>query len=184
MDEKTMKSKMIVKIIIPVVIVFMVFGIWLIKNKNDTENTTSNTKNNSVSIENSDFALNVTEKIDIEKLKSYKIPIVIDFGSDSCIPCKKMAPVLNELNSELQGKAIVRFVDVWKNQSLAEGYPISVIPTQIFIDSNGKPFTPKDSKKMNMKLYKSDSGEHIFTVHEGGITKEELIDILNEMGLK
>ncbi|OLN32939.1 Thioredoxin [Desulfosporosinus metallidurans] len=40
---------------------------------------------------------------------------MIDFGADSCVPCKEMAPVLKKLNTEMQGKAIVKFVDVWKN---------------------------------------------------------------------
>lgn len=54
---------------------------------------------------NPDFSLYVTEKIDLEKLKSYGLPIIIDFGADSCIPCKEMAPVLLELNAGLRGKA-------------------------------------------------------------------------------
>jgi thioredoxin 1 len=54
----------------------------------------------------------VTEE---KEIKSYGVPFVIDFGSDSCIPCKEMAPVLETLHEEFQGKAIVHFVDVWKN---------------------------------------------------------------------
>lgn len=96
-----------------------------------------------------------------------------------------MAPVLEELNAELQGKAIIRFVDVWKYQDFSEGYPISVIPTQIFIGVNGKPYSPKDPEAMQMKLYLAkDTNEHVFTAHEGGITKEQLLSALKEMGLK
>ncbi len=132
-----------------------------------------------------DFALHVTEKIDLEKLKSYRLPIVIDFGADSCIPCKQMAPVLKELNEELQGKAIIKFVDVWKYRDLAEGYPISLIPTQILIDANGKPYSPENPEAMQLKLYSTkDTGEHVFTAHEGGLTKEQLLSMLKEMGLK
>ena len=178
-DENTTKSKKskIVKIIIPVLLLCIVAGIWVVKNnKNDTTSAVGDTP---------DFALHVTEKLDLEKLKSYGLPIVIDFGADSCIPCKEMAPVLKELNAELQGKAIVRFVDVWKYQALAEGYPISVIPTQIFIDANGKPYKPKDSEALQMKQYSlKDTGEHVFTAHEGGLTKEQLLSVLKEMGLK
>ena len=76
---------------------------------------------------------------------------MIDFGADSCIPCKEMAPVLKELNEELRGKVIIKFVDVWKYQSLAEGYPISVIPTQVFFDKDGKPYTPKDPEAHKCK---------------------------------
>nr|WP_319488640.1 thioredoxin family protein [uncultured Caproiciproducens sp.] len=134
---------------------------------------------------NPDFTLLVTEKLDLEKLKSYGIPIVIDFGSDSCQACQEMASVLEELNQELRGKAIVKFVDVWKYQNLAQGYPITVIPTQVFFDAKGNPYTPKDAKAMQLNLYSSkDTNKHIFTTHEGVITKEQLLAMLKEMGMK
>ncbi len=129
--------------------------------------------------------MHVTEKLELDKLKAYGLPIVIDFGADSCIPCKEMAPVLKELNEELKGKAIIKFVDVWKYQELVEDYPISIIPTQIFIDSNGKPFKPQNLDAMQMKLYyHKDTKEHAITIHEGGMTKEQFLDVLKEMGLK
>jgi len=178
-DENTTTSKksIAIKIIIPVLLVCIVFGIWVVKNsKEDIDAVVS---------ENTDFTLHVTDKIDIKKLKSYGIPIIIDFGADSCIPCKEMAPVLKELNEELQGKAIIRFVDVWKYQALAEGYPVSLIPTQIFIDANGKPYNPEDTEAMQVKRYLTrDTKEHIFTAHEGGATKDQLLSVLKEMGLK
>ncbi|MGB7604428.1 MAG: thioredoxin family protein [Lutisporaceae bacterium] len=178
-EENTTPSKksIVIKIIIPVLFVCIVFGIWAVKN--------SKKNIDAVVSENPDFALHVTEDINLEKLKSYGIPIIIDFGADSCIPCKEMAPVLKELNEELQGKAIIKFVDVWKYQSIADGYPISLIPTQIFIDANGKPYNPKDPEAMQMKLYLlKDTKEHVFTAHESGMTKEKLLSVLKEMGLK
>lgn len=176
-DTKKSNKGIAVKIIIPILFVCVIFGIWVVKNnKKDTAAADG---------DNSDFALHVTEKLDLDKLKSYGLPIIIDFGADSCIPCKQMAPVLVELNEELQGKAIIKFVDVWKYQELAQGYPISLIPTQIFIDSTGKPYSPKDPETMKMILYSSkDTEEHVFTAHEGGTTKEQLLSILKEMGLK
>lgn len=177
-DENTIKSKksMVIKIVIPMLLICMVFGIWMIKNsKKDIK---------SVDNESADFALHATEKIDLEKLKSYGLPIIIDFGADSCIPCKEMAPVLKELNEELQGKAIIKFVDVWKYQDLVEGYPVNLIPTQIFIDANGKPYKPKSSEKQMKPYFLKDTGEHVFTAHEGGMTKEQILDVLKEMGLQ
>lgn len=87
-------------------LILSVGSIWVFKDANNSEsidNSTGAISDNS----NPDFVLNVTEKIDMEKLKSYGLPIVIDFGADSCIPCKEMEPVLKELNTDLQGKAMM-----------------------------------------------------------------------------
>lgn len=180
MDDKTAvksKNNIAIKIIIPVLLLCAVIGIYAVKNsKKDIGSAGS---------KNPEFALHVTEKIDLDKLRSYGLPIIIDFGADSCIPCKEMAPVLKELNEELQGKAIVKFVDVWKYQALAQGYPISIIPTQIFIDADGKPYNPKNPEAMGMRLYAlRDTNEHVFTAHEGGMTEVQLLSALKEMGLK
>lgn len=173
---KKNKSK-IVKGAIIILVIIILAGIWVLKNSQDESAQP-------MVGDNSDFSLFVTEKLDLEKLKSYGVPIIIDFGADSCIPCKEMAPVLKELNEELQGKVIIRFVDVWKYPDFADGYPISVIPTQIFIGADGKPFSPKDPDTMQMKLYSTkDTGEHVFTTHEGGMTKEDMLKVIDEMGV-
>lgn len=65
-------------------------------------------------------------------------PSVVDFGARSCIPCKQMAPILEELSRELNGKANVLFNDVWKDNKLAGSYRVQMIPTQIFFNANGK----------------------------------------------
>ncbi len=65
-------------------------------------------------------------------------PTVADFGARTCIPCKKMAPILEELNRELKGKANVLFTDVRADPDLADDYRIQMIPTQIFFDAKGK----------------------------------------------
>lgn len=65
-------------------------------------------------------------------------PSVVDFGARSCIPCKKMAPILEELSRELKGRANVLFTDVWQDEGLARDYRIQMIPTQIFFNAKGK----------------------------------------------
>jgi thioredoxin 1 len=65
-------------------------------------------------------------------------PTVADFGARTCIPCKKMAPILEELNRELKGKANVLFTDVWKDNKIGGQYKVQMIPTQIFFDATGK----------------------------------------------
>lgn len=130
-------------------------------------------------------ALLLTEPFDLSTFRSSGLPVIIDFGADSCIPCKEMAPVLVELHKELEGRAIIRFVDVWKYRDLANGIPLQVIPTQVFFDSKGKPFTPSEKLQIPMNQYATrDTNEHVFTTHEGGITKDQMLAALYEMGMK
>lgn len=67
-----------------------------------------------------------------------KMPRVVDLGADKCIPCKQLAPILEELKKEYAGRVSVEFIDVWKNPKAGEPYKISVIPTQVFFDADGK----------------------------------------------
>ena len=65
------------------------------------------------------------------------LPRLVDLGSDKCIPCKKMAPILEELRSEYRGSLVVEFIDVWKDKQAAVSNKVWVIPTQVFFDDNG-----------------------------------------------
>ena len=65
-------------------------------------------------------------------------PGVIDLGARSCIPCKKMAPILESLAAEYKNKASVLFIDVHENEAAADRFRVQMIPTQIFFDSRGK----------------------------------------------
>ncbi|MGI6459029.1 MAG: thioredoxin family protein [Candidatus Hydrogenedentales bacterium] len=66
------------------------------------------------------------------------LPRLVELGADKCIPCKMMAPILDELKTEYAGKMEVQFIDVWKNPQAGEEYGIQLIPTQIFFDASGK----------------------------------------------
>jgi thioredoxin 1 len=66
------------------------------------------------------------------------LPRLVDLGSTTCIPCKKMAPILEELKVEFRGRVDVEFIDVTKNAQAADEYQINVIPTQVFFDKDGK----------------------------------------------
>ena len=65
-------------------------------------------------------------------------PTVIDLGARTCIPCKKMAPILESLSNEYRGKASVLFIDVHEDQAAARKFRVQMIPTQIFFDAKGK----------------------------------------------
>ena len=66
------------------------------------------------------------------------LPRLVDLGAGKCIPCKKMAPILEELKKEYAGRMTVEFIDVWKNPDAGKAYGIEMIPTQIFYDAGGK----------------------------------------------
>ncbi len=65
-------------------------------------------------------------------------PTVIDLGARTCIPCKKMAPILEGLSQEYRGKANVLFIDVHDDQPAAQKFRVQMIPTQIFFNAQGK----------------------------------------------
>ena len=54
------------------------------------------------------------------------------------MPCKAMAPILEELQTEYADQFETVFIDVWENETAAEPYKINLIPTQIFFDAEGK----------------------------------------------
>ncbi|ALC18045.1 thioredoxin [Desulfuromonas soudanensis] len=89
-----------------------------------------------------------------------RLPKMVDVGADKCIPCKMMAPILEELKTEYAGKFEVEFVDAWKFREKAARYGVQMIPTQIFYDASGK------------ELFR----------HSGFIGKEEILARWRELG--
>ncbi len=63
---------------------------------------------------------------------------MVDLGAKSCIPCKMMAPILEKLERVYDGKAVIVFIDVWKDRWQAKRFRIRAIPTQIFFNQQGK----------------------------------------------
>ena len=88
----------------------------------------------------------------------------VELGSVKCIPCKMMQPIMKEIEEEYKDRVKVIFYDVWTNSGApyAEKYRIRVIPTQVFLDENGKEYFR----------------------HEGFFPKEEIIKVFSEKGVK
>ena len=84
---------------------------------------------------------------------------MVDLGAKSCIPCKMMAPILDELEQQYKGKAAIIFIDVWQNEDEGKRFKVSMIPTQIFFDRSGK------------EVYR----------HSGFLEKQAIIDRLDTM---
>jgi thioredoxin 1 len=66
------------------------------------------------------------------------IPRLVDLGAGKCIPCKAMAPILDQLRSDYAGRMEVVFIDVWQRPEEADAYRIRMIPTQIFYGADGR----------------------------------------------
>lgn len=95
-----------------------------------------------------------------------KKPLVtfIELGSVRCIPCKMMQPVMKSIEEKYGSQVKVVFYDVWtqEQQHFAQVYRIRVIPTQVFLDADGKEIMR----------------------HEGFFPEKEIDTFLQSQGLK
>jgi thioredoxin 1 len=89
------------------------------------------------------------------------LPRLVDLGSVSCIPCKMMAPILEELKKEYAGRLNVEFYDIVQNPETGRTYSVRVMPTQIFFDATGK------------ERFR----------HEGFISKDDILAKWKELGV-
>jgi len=66
----------------------------------------------------------------------------VELGSVNCIPCKQMQPVMKAIEEKYGDQINVIFYDVWKEdqKKYSKQYGIKLIPTQVFLDANGKEF--------------------------------------------
>jgi thioredoxin len=67
------------------------------------------------------------------------LPAVIDFYADWCQPCKMVAPILEELASEYEGKINIYKVNTEEQQELSSVFGIQSIPSILFIPKEGIP---------------------------------------------
>lgn len=72
-----------------------------------------------------------SENFETEILQS-TVPVLVDFYSDSCLPCKRVSPVLAELEEEYSGQFKLCKVNVSTDTSLSEKYGVLSAPTLVF----------------------------------------------------
>lgn len=68
-----------------------------------------------------------------------ELPAVIDFYADWCGPCKRVAPIMDKLAKDYNGKVVIYKVDTDANRELSSVFGIRSIPSVMFIPKNGKP---------------------------------------------
>ncbi|MFO7534239.1 MAG: thioredoxin family protein [Kiritimatiellia bacterium] len=90
------------------------------------------------------------------------LPRLVDLGATKCIPCKLMAPILEDLKKTYAGKLDITFIDVWENPEEGKKYGVNMIPTQIFFGADGK------------ELFR----------HEGFYGKEDILGKWKELGVE
>jgi thioredoxin len=101
-----------------------------------------------------------TKIFDFENNKEWKfegeLPCLIDFYADWCGPCRMVAPVLEELAGEYQGKMNIYKIDTEKERELAAIFRVQSIPSLLFVPTQGQPqmamgALPKDTFKKAFK---------------------------------
>ncbi len=97
-----------------------------------------------------------------KEIAQIRLPKLLDFGANKCIPCKKMAPILQELAEEYKGRVIIKVIEVYQERKLTMANGIRLIPTQIFFDAK------------NQEVYR----------HMGFMDKEQIKKVFQRMGVK
>jgi thioredoxin 1 len=107
------------------------------------------------------FSQSSVERIPKDIAKA-ALPKLLDFGANKCIPCKKMAPILQELSEEYKGRVVIKIIEVNQERGLTRANGIRLIPTQIFFDAK------------NQEVSR----------HVGFMDKEEIKKVFEKMGVK
>ncbi|MDA3866708.1 MAG: thioredoxin [Salinivirgaceae bacterium] len=78
------------------------------------------------------MALELTEATFEEKVLKSEVPVIVDLWAEWCGPCKMLTPIMEELSTEYEGKALITKVDVDSNPGIAAKYGVRNIPTVLY----------------------------------------------------
>ena len=179
-----MKNK-IFKISIIVLIIGLIVGVYVYKNKIDKDVNIDKTQSQTMSQKEIDFSMDIVDDdFDIERLTSYGVPVIIDFGAGYCQPCKEFEPTLHKLKEQYGDNIIIKLIDIEEYPEIADEYEIMTVPTQLFYNSNGTPYIPlSNMTNTNIEFKKNENGDVLYTKHKSGSSLNKMKVFLNEMGL-
>ncbi|MFC1692432.1 thioredoxin family protein [Candidatus Latescibacterota bacterium] len=131
-----------------------------VSRSDETQKTINNKQQKTAEEDNS--ISEEAQKSSIQEQAGIKVTFV-ELGSVNCIPCKMMQSIMDEIEKEYGDEVKVVFHDVWTDEGrpYAEKYKIRVIPTQVFLDKDGKEYFR----------------------HEGFFPKDELVSVLKLQGI-
>jgi thioredoxin len=132
------------------------------KTEKSAEAKSAKKEKKTIHLTNADFK---TKVFNYEVNKEWKYegdkPCIIDFYADWCGPCKRVAPILEELAEEYDGKIIIYKVNTEKERELASAFGIRSIPSLLFVPASGQP-----------------------QMAQGALPKEQFVKVINEFLLK
>lgn len=118
------------------------------------------------------------------KVLKSDIPVLVDFYSDSCVPCKKMTPVIGDVEDDMEGKLAVYKVNINFDTELAESYDVQSVPTLLLFDKGSEKARQSGAVRKpqlvewieeNMKITVSGAEKEV----KDGLTLPELIEMEN-----
>ncbi len=102
--------------------------------------------------------IDVTEQTFEKEVLKSNTPVVVDFGAKWCGPCRKLAPVLEEIEKELDNKAKIVKIDADENREILKQYSVSGLPS-LLVFKEGEPvermvgLVPKSTIIANIEKY-------------------------------
>ena len=133
-----------------------------LKTEKSVDTKSAKSEKKAIHLTNAEFK---TKVFNYETNKEWKYegdkPCIIDFYADWCGPCKKIAPVLEELAQEYDGEVIIYKINTEKERELASAFGIRSIPSLLFVPITGQP-----------------------QMSQGALPKEQLEKVINEFLLK
>jgi thioredoxin 1 len=126
----------------------------------------------------------VITEVDLDKLLSSGLPLILNFGDASLESMETLAN-LEKLSDEYPGAILVRSVDLAANPRAREGFPAPILPTQFFYTAEGKPIPlPLAYGPFMSSFVPVDSEEAVFTAHEGPLDEEGIRIVKEILGLE